>query len=175
MLKIGFLVLAAAIASVLVYAAFKPKTFLLERSVVIAAPAERAFGLINDLKAFNSWNPFAKQDPGLKLQYDAITQGSGAGYNWEGAKAGIGRMQITESVPSQRVVMSLDFTKPMEAHNKVVFSLAPQAAGTQVTWSMSGDMPYLHRLMTTFFSMDKMVGSQFEEGLSSLKSLAEKP
>jgi hypothetical protein len=28
--------------------------------------------------------------------------------------------------------------------------------------------------MTTFFSMDKMVGGQFEAGLASLKALAEK-
>jgi hypothetical protein len=29
--------------------------------------------------------------------------------------------------------------------------------------------------MTTFFSMDRMVGGQFEEGLVNLKILAEKP
>jgi hypothetical protein len=82
-------------------------------------------------------------------------------------------MQVNESVPSQRVTMDLDFTKPMEAHNKVVFSLAPQGAGTAVTWAMSGAMPYMHRLMTTFFSMDKMVGGEFDKGLASLKTIAE--
>jgi hypothetical protein len=82
-------------------------------------------------------------------------------------------MQVSDSEPSQRVMMSLDFTKPMEAHNKVVFSLAPQGTGTEVTWAMSGAMPYLHRLMTTFFSWDKMVGGEFDKGLASLKSIAE--
>ena len=158
MFKTIALVIVAAIALVLIYAAFKPKTFLLQRSAVIAAPPERVFPLINDLKAFNTWNPFAKQDPNMKLQYEAITQGSGAAYSWDGHKAGIGHMRVTESVPAQRIALDLDFTKPMEAHNKVVFSLTPQSSGTQVTWAMSGDMPYTHRVVTTFFSMDKMVG-----------------
>ncbi|MEQ1887357.1 MAG: SRPBCC family protein [Bryobacteraceae bacterium] len=168
-------VIGAAATVVLVVAAFRSKTFLLQRSTVIEAPADRLYGLIQDLKAFNTWNPFAKMDSNLNVQYDSITQGNGAAYSWNGAKAGIGRMQVTEAVPSERVTMSLDFTKPMEAHNTVVFSLRPQGAGTQVTWAMSGKMPYMHRVMTLFFSMDKMVGVQFEQGLASLKVLAESP
>ncbi len=35
-------------------------------------------------------------------------------------------------------------------------------------------MPYLHRLMTTFFDMDKMVGADFEAGLANLKAVAER-
>jgi uncharacterized protein YndB with AHSA1/START domain len=167
------LVIGVAIAVVLIYAAFKPKTFLLERRTTISAPPDRVFGLINDLKTFNSWNPFAKQDPAQTIHYEAITEGRGAAYRWEGAKSGVGRMQVSESAPSARVTMSLDFTKPMEAHNKVVFSLTPQGAGTEVTWAMSGAMPYLHRLMTTFFSMEKMVGGEFDKGLASLKTIAE--
>jgi len=39
---------------------------------------------------------------------------------------------------------------------------------------MTGPANYVHNLMTTLFSMDKMVGGQFEAGLASLKGLAEK-
>lgn len=173
MLATILLVLAVVVAALLIYAAFKPNTFRLERSAVIAAPAEKIFPLINDLKGFNAWNPFATQDPAQTISYESVTAGRGAAYTWLGTKSGAGRMHITESVPSQRVLMNLDFSKPMEAHDQVVFTLAPQSAGTQVTWAMSGRMPYLHRLMSTFFSMDKMVGGEFAKGLASLKSLAE--
>ena len=55
-------------------------------------------------------------------------------------------------------------------------SLTPsrQAAGTKVIWHMTGPMPYLNRLVTIFFNMDRTVGSQFEQGLAALKSLAER-
>ncbi len=166
-------VLAVGAAAVLIYAAFRPKSFALSRSAVIAAPADRVFALINDLQGFNRWNPFAKQDPELKMQYESVTSGQGAAYTWIGKKAGVGRMEVTDSVPARRVTMRLDFSKPMEAHNTVNFTLEPQGGNTRVTWAMAGPTNYAHNLMTTFFSMDKLVGGQFEAGLSSLKALAE--
>ena len=68
----------------------------------------------------------------------------------------------------------LEFKRPFAVTNGVEFTLQPQGANTQVTWAMSGPMPYLSKLMTTFVSMDKMVGSDFEAGLANLKALAEK-
>ena len=56
---------------------------------------------------------------------------------------------------------------------RVEFTLQPQGTDTQVTWAMSGPMPYVSKLMTTFVSMDRMVGADFEAGLANLKALAE--
>ncbi len=173
MFKILLLVLAAGVAAVLIHAALKPKSFALTRSAMIAAPAERVFALINDLQEFNRWNPFARQDPELKIRYESVTSGRGGAYTWTGKKAGVGRMEITDSAPAQRITMRLDFSKPMKAHNTVNFTLEPQAANTRVTWTMTGPANYVHNLMTTFLSMEKMVGGQFEAGLASLKALAE--
>lgn len=36
-------------------------------------------------------------------------------------------------------------------------------------------MPYISKLMTTFFDMDKMVGDDFAAGLANLKAAAERP
>jgi uncharacterized protein YndB with AHSA1/START domain len=176
MLKIILLIVAAAVAALLAYAAFKPDSFRLERSTTIAAPPEKVFALINDLRRFNEWNPFAKLDPQNAITYDPLTAGVGGAYNWQGEKSGAGRMQITESVPAQRVTATLDFTKPFEAHNTVDFTVQAQGEkGSSVSWAMHGPMPYLNRLMTTFFDMDKTVGKDFEAGLANLKALAEKP
>ncbi len=175
MIKTILLGLAAAVAALLVYAATKPDTFALQRSVLIKAPAAKVYPLISDLKAFNTWNPFLAQDPASKLSYEAITAGKGAAYSWAGDKSGAGRMEITEATEASKVLVKLDFSKPMEGHNVVEFSLVPQGDATQVTWAMRGPMPYVSKLMTTFFSMDKMVGGSFEQGLASLKALAEKP
>lgn len=69
--------------------------------------------------------------------------------------------------------MRLEFEKPMAATNRVEFTLVPQGSTTRVTWAMSGAVPYMHKLMTTFFDMHKMVGSDFEAGLANLKAAAE--
>ena len=175
MLKTLLLIVAAAIAALLIYAATKPDAFRIQRSATIAAPPEKVFALINDLRQFNTWNPFAKMEPTVIITYDATSAGVGGAYNWQGEKTGVGRMQITESVPAQRVSAKLDFTKPFEAHNVVDFTVQPQGNGSTVTWAMHGPMPYLNRLMTIFFDMDKTVGKDFEAGLANLKALAEKP
>lgn len=175
MLKTLLALVAAAVAALLVMAAFRPDNFRLSRSISIAAPPEKVFALVNDLRRFNEWNPFAKQDPQNMIRYDAVTAGVGGAYQWQGEHSGAGRMQITESVPPQRVTARLDFSKPFEAHNGVDFSVQPQAdGGSTVTWTMRGPMPYLNRLMTLFFDMDKTVGKDFEAGLADLKVLAEK-
>jgi uncharacterized protein YndB with AHSA1/START domain len=176
MLKATLLAVAAVIAALLVYAAFRPDSFRLSRSGTIDAPPDRVFALINDLRRFNEWNPFARVDPQNAITYDAITAGVGGAYNWQGEKSGAGRMQITESVPGQRVTARLDFSKPFEAHNLVDFTVQAQGdKASTVTWTMHGPMPYLNRLMTIFFDMDKTVGKEFEAGLANLKTLAEKP
>lgn len=175
MLRTILLIVAAAIAALLAYAAFKPDSFRLSRSTAIAAPPDKVFALVADLRQFNRWNPFARIDPQIVITYGPVTAGVGGAYDWRGPQAGAGRMQITESVPVQRVTAKLDFSKPFEAHNVVDFTVQPQGTGSTVTWAMHGPMPYLNRLVTVFFDMDKTVGKDFEAGLANLKALAEQP
>ncbi|QJD30279.1 hypothetical protein GNH96_10060 [Methylococcus geothermalis] len=86
---------------------------------------------------------------------------------------GAGSMEITGSSPPSRLVLKLDFIRPFEAQNVVEFTLEPQGETTQVTWAIHGPMPFLSKVMTVFFSMDKMIGKDFEAGLASLKAAAE--
>jgi uncharacterized protein YndB with AHSA1/START domain len=174
MIKTVLAVVVAAIAALLIYASTKPDQFEVKRSVTINVAPTKIFPLINDLKQFNSWNPFLAEEPTAKLTYEATTAGKGAAYRWEGEKSGAGQMQITESTEPSQVLIKLDFIKPMEGHNTVEFSLQPQNEATQVSWAMRGPMPYVSKLMTVFFDMDKMVGGRFEAGLAQLKALAEK-
>jgi uncharacterized protein YndB with AHSA1/START domain len=179
MLKTVTFAVAVALAALLGFAATRPDSFSMQRSTTIAAPPEKVFALINDLKGFNTWNPFVLKYPESKLAYEGSgTAGVGAAYTWKGEQAGSGRMEIVESLAPTRVVATLAFTAPMVTTNRVEFTLVPQAAptaGTQVTWTMSGPMPFLSKLVSVFMSFDRMVGPDFEAGLAQLKALAEKP
>lgn len=166
-------VLFAAVAALLIFATTKPDNFEVKRSIEINTPAAKIYPMISDLKKFNDWNPFLAQDPASKLTYGTITAGKGAAYSWQGEKSGAGRMELTDADEPSRLLFNLEFSKPMEGHNKVEFTLAPQANGTRVSWAMRGPMPFVSKLMTIFFDMDKMVGSSFEAGLAQLKKLAE--
>lgn len=175
MLKIIGLILVVLIVALLIYAATKPDTFRIERSVTIIAPPEKAFGLINDLHQWVSWSPWEKMDPSMKKTHRGAPQGKGAVLEWDGNKdVGQGRMEILESLPSSKILIKLDFFKPFAAHNQAEFALTTNASSTQVAWAMYGPQPYMMKVMGLFCSMDKMVGGQFEQGLADLKTLAEK-
>jgi len=156
------------------YVAMKPSEFRIQRSAEICAPMEAVFPLINDLRQFNSWNPFAKADPEVNIIYSGPANGVGAAYDWSGKKSGAGRMRIAQVVPSSKVRMQLDFNKPFVANNVAEFTLAPRGALTTVTWAMTGRSPFSHKLMGTICNMDKMVGGEFAKGLASLKAMVEK-
>jgi len=174
MLKSTLLVIAAALAVLLVYAATKPDTFRVERSLRIQASPEKLHAMINDLRSFNTWNPYERKDPALKGSYGPTTVGTGARYGWESQEVGTGSLAILETVPASKVTMALDFVKPFEAHNQAEFTLQPEQGGTRVTWAMHGPVPYLGKVMHVFINVDRMVGTDFEAGLANLKSLAEK-
>ena len=168
-------IVAIGVIGVLAYAATLPDTFRVQRSVSIKAPPEKIFPLVNNLKTMNEWNPFAKQDPTIRLIYSGPASGKGAANDWTSdGQAGQGRLEITESVPSSQVTMRLDIVKPMEGHNTVGFALQPEAQGTNVTWSMTGTCPYIAKVIQVFVSMDRMIGGTFEKGLADLKAMAEK-
>jgi uncharacterized protein YndB with AHSA1/START domain len=174
---VGLLVglLAVLVAALLIYAATKPDAFRIQRSTSINAPPERVFGLINDFHNWGAWSPWEKMDPALKRTYSGAPSGKGAVYEWEGnKKVGKGRMEIKEASPPSKVVIKLDFLKPFEAHNTAEFTMERQGDSTHVTWLMHGRQPYMIKVMSTFFSMDKMVGKDFETGLANLKNNAEK-
>jgi uncharacterized protein YndB with AHSA1/START domain len=174
MITIILVVLAVLIAAVLLVAASKPNTFRIQRATDIKAPRESIFPLINDLRRHQSWSPF-DQNPSLKRAHSGAETGTGAVYEWEGdRKAGAGRLAITESTPASKITMALDMLRPFRCHNIVEFSLEPKGETTYVTWQMHGPQPFIAKLMSTFVDCEKMVGKQFEAGLGSLKSLAER-
>ena len=166
----------AGIAFILLRAAMLPNDFRVSRSVRVQAPRERIFPLINDMRSFNEWNPFAKMDPSTKTAYRGPDSGPKAAFDWDGTgKAGKGSLEIVDVNEPACVGMKLDILKPMEGHNHVVFALQATGDGTDVSWTMTGPYPYLHRIFGTIFNTDKMIGRTFESGLADLKRMAEGP
>jgi hypothetical protein len=164
------------VAAVLLYAASRPDHFRIERSITVNASPDKIFPLVSSFHQWEAWSPWEKIDPKLSRTYSGATEGKGAIYAWSGNKdIGQGRMEIIESQPSSKLRIQLDFITPFEAHNTVDIVLTPKGDATVVTQSMQGPSPFISKVMGLFFSIDKMVGGKYEEGLASLKGLAEKP
>ena len=148
--------------------------FRIERSRDIKASPERIFALINDLRSWGDWSPYEKRDPQMHRTFSGADSGKGAVYQWDGDKnVGAGRMEIVDITPPSRIVIKLDFIRPIEGHNTAEFTMTPRGDMTRVTWAMFGPAPFISKLMQVFISFDKMIGKDFEQGLNNLKTLAE--
>jgi|SRR5271156_3808836 len=169
------LIVACLIAAVLLFAASKPKTFQLQRSITIKAPPEKIFPFINDLHQWSAWAPQDKEDPNIQRTFSGAAAGEGAASNWQGSgSSGQGRMLITESVPDRKVSVAVDFAKPFVAHNVNVFTLEPTGDSTTVSWNFTGENVYMLKLMSIFVPMERVMGKHFDDGLANLKAAAEK-
>jgi hypothetical protein len=167
-------VIVVAVGALLIYAATRPDSFHVERSLAIKAPPEKIFPLLADFHKWPSWSPFEKLDPAMARNLSGADSGKGAVYEWSGnGKAGAGRMEITDATAPASETIKLDFTKPFATSNTVTFTLKPDGDSTNVTWAMDGPSPYIAKIMGIFVSMDAMIGKDFESGLANLKAQAE--
>ena len=150
-------------------------SFEVTRSTTIQADPARVHGLVNDFHEWTAWSPWEDVDPDLQRTYSGPSSGVGAHYAWTGnRKAGEGSMEITDSA-ADRIDIELAFLKPFRNTQQVAFLLTPTGPGTDVTWRMSGQHEGMMRLFSKVVSMDKLIGKDFEKGLTRLKAAAEAP
>jgi hypothetical protein len=175
MLKKILLVVIALVAALVVVVAMQPATFTVTRTTSIAAAPPDVFSVVNDFHKWDAWSPWSRLDPEMKTTYEGPPSGTGAVYSWVGnSKVGEGRMTLLESRPAELVRIKLEFLKPFASTSTTEFALSGRGDATTVTWNMTGDNNFVAKAMCLFMGgMDKMIGPDFEKGLSQLKTLVE--
>ena len=174
MIKKILIGLAVVVVVLVVFIALQSRTYRIERSATMNAPAPLVFAQVNDFHKWNAWSPWAKIDPAMKQTFEGAPAGVGAIYTWTGNKeVGEGRMTIAESHPSDLVKIKLEFLRPFAATSDTTFTFKPEGNQTRVTWTMVGDKNFIAKAFHLFVNMDKMVGGDFEKGLAQMKSVAE--
>lgn len=150
-------------------------TYRVERQRRIDAPPSVVLERIVDFRLWPQWSPWEDLDPNQTRTFGGADSGVGATYAWEGnRKAGAGNMEITAVEPDGSVEMSLRFERPFKSEAKTSFAVTPDGDGSQVVWSMVGPLSRMMRVMSIVWSMDKMIGKDFDKGLDRLASQVER-
>ena len=155
-----------------------PDTFEVSRTTTINAPVEAVFAKVSNLQEWDDWSPWASMDPSMEKTYGGEQGTVGSSYHWKGnRKVGEGKMTMTEITAPSKVMIDLNFIKPFTADNVTEIAVSPGGTGdsSNVTWTMTGPMSLMTKIMGIFKSMDKMVGPDFEKGLATLKQQCEAP
>lgn len=174
MLKIILIAAAAIVVLFPIIVSLRPSDFRVTRTGRISAPIGVVFENVNDLHKWEAWSPWAKLDPNAKNSYAGPISGTGSSMAWAGNnKVGEGRMTITDSRPGEKIQFRLEFLKPFKATNTAEFTFKSEGEQTTVTWSMFGKNNFMGKAIGLFMNCDKMVGSQFEQGLANLNSTSQ--
>lgn len=169
---IVIVVLAAVVVVLAILIAMRPSEFRITRSTVVSAPPANVFAHVNDFHRWQEWSPWAKRDPNAKNAYEGSASGAGAIFRWSGnSEVGEGCMTMLDSRPNELILIKLEFMRPFKATNSAEFAFKPAGNGTAVTWSMSGRHNFMMKAFGLFMNMDKMVGADFEKGLTNLKAV----
>ncbi len=173
-LKIILFVVLTLIALFLIAGLFAPKDFHLEREVTIQAPREQVWQYVHTLEGMEKWSPWKDHDPAMKTSIEGTDGTIGAVFSWEGEEVGSGRQTIRAIQPMDRVEHDLHFIKPFEAKAVSFVTLSDGEAGsTKVKWGYDTRYAYPMNAMMLIMNIDKMMGREFESGLSKLKKLSE--
>lgn len=168
--------LAVLVLLAVVVAFFLPRHYRVERSVVIAAPAQTIYPLVADLRAWREWGVWYERDPAMVATYSESPGPNeiGGWVAWTSESQGSGSATLKQLRPYSSATYELGF-EGMTMKSEGVFELQPVEGGVRVVWSDAGDLGNNPVYRWFGLVLDGMVGPDFEGGLANLKRLAEQP
>jgi len=164
------LLVLAVIYGILI--AISPAQLKLDESENINAPSTMIYNVVNNLKGWEDWSPWAEMDPTAKNSYSDKTSGVGAIWNWDGEKLGKGSQKIIETVIGEKIKTDLEF-EGAGTPNYSTWTFNQTGEQTKVTWDFEGaDTPLFFRPFNLF--MKGSLKKTYKQGLKSLKEMVEK-
>jgi len=166
------LIVVIAIISVLAFMA--PKSYDVNRIIVINKSVEEVFAYLKLLKNQDNWSPWAEKDPNMKKTLTGVDGEVGCISAWVGNKdVGEGEQEIMALKENEEVLSELRFLKPFKSTSDAYLRVSKEGSETKVIWGFSGTNKFPMSIMMLFMNMDKSVGGDFEQGLKKLKSVLE--
>ena len=111
-----------------------PSGFKVQRSVEIAAPAERVYALIAAPAQWKAWSVWNQRDPAMVIQYAGPPAGAGASWSWQSKTEGNGKMDFTAVEENRKVSYQLSFPD-FGMQSAGVLLIEPVGSGVRVTWT----------------------------------------
>jgi uncharacterized protein YndB with AHSA1/START domain len=160
---------------ILIVAAFAPKQIEYSDSVQINASPETVWQFTSSLEGLDKWSPWHAKDPEMKQEWTGKSGEPGSKQCWDSQndQVGAGCQEIKTVEENKHLETILTFTRPRPSEGAATVDLVAKDGGTEVTWGMTGPMPYPTNIMTLMMDMEKMMGPYWTAGLNKLKELAE--
>jgi len=166
--------IAVALALAWLYIESRPTGYRVARSVAVQAAPDSVYRVLEDLRQFPRWSPWDARDPLLQRTFDGPARGPGARLRWVGnPQTGSGIMTISVATPPSHLRYLMVLERPWQATIENDLRITTAAQGSNVTWTISGELGFWAKLFTLFDDPEQRVGNDLESGLAKLKALVE--
>jgi|TARA_B110000438_G_scaffold206565_2_gene198288 uncharacterized protein YndB with AHSA1/START domain len=112
--------------------------FAVSKSIDISKPIEETYACVRDFRTWPTWSPWLITEPEAAMVYAP----DGKSYSWDGAVVGSGEMELLSESHPKRLRYQLTFLKPWKSISAVSFHFESTEAGSRVTWTMNGSLPF---------------------------------
>lgn len=172
-LKIVMIVLSTMMVAFLIWNLTLSGEYHTQTEIEINNTPEDIHEYLNNLEAWQEWATYLNRDTTLNIQYSSPSQGNRAWVSWQAPNEGYGgRLEIMNST-DREVEYLITFKGFEPATSTFIIGDQNEEGTVNVTWSISGELPFYARFMTGAF--ENMVITDFKESLSNLKRYAEGP
>ena len=168
-LWIGILLLALILFSFLL-----PSTIEVSRSIEVNAPIDRVFDQVNDLRNWEKWSPWKRNDPTMVMTFSNPPVGQNAFYKWEtqDKNMGNGTLTLSKVTNMEEIVTAINMEK--HGNTSATFNFTHKGDAVKVTWSMKQKIGVMPGSRYRGGFMKGMLKDQYDEGLKGIKFYAEK-
>lgn len=168
-------IVLAIISLIVILGLLAPKSYEVDRSIMVNKALPDVFQYIKFIKNQNDWSPWKKKDPNFTQEFEGTDGEVGFISKWEGNKeVGSGEQEIKAIIHNERIETELRFLKPWKSQCDGYIKVEEISANvTKVIWGFIGNNKFPFSIFMLFMNMDKAVGKDFEEGLDSLKQVLE--
>lgn len=136
-----------------VYFGTQDGNYDLSETATIEAPVPVVFNTVNDLKTWEDWGPWMKEDSTMVLSYAEKTVGEGASYSWTGEMDGA--MKTSSVTENKEILQDLTLITPGGERNpKVYWKFEEENGNTKLTWGMKGEHTFMDKVYYALSGMD---------------------
>jgi hypothetical protein len=165
--------LVVVVASVAVLGLVRSKSTHVERVMTMAAPPAEVQARLANLQYWMAWSPWDRPEPDLQRIFEGPDSGAGASYAyWGGDEAPAGRLTVVSASPEE-VRVRYRIEKPVAQAADFVFHLAPEGAGTRLTWTATSGKNLAAQAIDLLAGRPPANAAEMDKGLANLKSVAE--
>ena len=172
-LKVIGVIIAILVVVVVVLGLVAPKDYSLERSITINAPQSSVADYMFHFKNFPEWSPFHAMDASIQDNITGDDGTEGAVYSWKGKEAGAGEMKA-KFITDKELQYDMLFKEPMENTANGYWRTEDAGNGqTKAVWGFKSQSPFPLNGIVMAIGMERMLGENFADGLSRLKTRVE--